>query len=218
MKLYVAGVFHFDPQGRSRLRAWLAGLGASNQRGPGFVAVEHDRHIFEQVRDQRPRLKALVEAACPQASAILLETLEKSLAYEGDTHNEIFPGAPTLWLDEGRKETVIQYAEDRWRLYMEFLGGGPLPSDARMILMALTEGAWLAADRPTRGTERDGKWARLTSDAITTVQGEWAIAIVGANHASDYPGYMVPLLRKQGTRCEVTFLTPKGSLQAWPIQ
>ncbi len=217
MILHVAGVHHFDPSGPARLKAWLTGLSYEQKTPPAFVAVEYEESTFEQIRRQRPQFRQLLQREWPGAPPDLLEVLERSLAYEADTHLHVFPTVETFWLQHGMAEAVPTYAQGRLLLYQSYLGEDPLPADTTAALTLLRARAWQRNDPPTRGNERDARWASLLWDRLRKGDGERAIVVVGANHASGYPGYLVPLLRERGGHCDVVFLTPGGPVQTWPI-
>ena len=53
VELQIGAILHFDPLCRSRLRNWLKNLYTEKCQLPGFIAIEWDREIFEQVKQQR---------------------------------------------------------------------------------------------------------------------------------------------------------------------
>jgi hypothetical protein len=206
MKLHIAGFNHFDPTGRTRLRQWLEQLSATHSEPPAFVAVEWDEGLFAKVKAQRSMFRNLMEEEWPRASPGLLDELELSLGYGGDTHCEVFSGAKAIWLDQGRSDDVEPFAWERLNMYRSFLGQRGLPQDASSGLSILGQEAWERAGPPSEGDVRDRKFARLVLDEIAQSGGGWGIAIVGVNHASANPGYMRRLLEDAEQLCEVTIL------------
>lgn len=208
MKLFIAGLYHFDPTGRTRLRGWLEQLSAQHAEPPAFVAVEYDSGLFARIKSQRTVFRILMSEQWPHITPELLDELELSLGYEGDTHEVVFPGAKVIWLDEGRPFDTTGFAWDRLIMYTDFLGERGLPRNTPAALSRLSQEAWRRANPPSEGDDRDYKFAQLILQEIEHEAADWAIAIVGATHASDRPGYMRRLLEHAGQPCEVTILRP----------
>jgi hypothetical protein len=206
MRLYIAGVCHFDPTGRARLLEWLEQLSEEHSEPPAFVAVEYDSDLFTKIKAQRARFRCLLTEHWPHAMPDFLDELELSLGYEGDTHERVFPDARIIWIDQGRMYNVEGFAEGRLIMYHQFLGEQGLLEDTAAALAILSQRALEAAGPPTEGNERDARFARLIIQAIADGSGDWAIVVVGANHASDCPGRMRCLLEQVGQTCEVTIL------------
>ena len=211
-ELHIAGVVHFDPLCKSRLRSWLLNLAERKREPPGFVAVEWDRGIFEQVRPQREVLRQIVIDEWPHAHQAFVTTLSEAVAFEGDTHKEVFPQAETLWIDEGRtvhdSSEITKYAHRRMNIYKSLL-----PRDISVmsatILEFMSRESWPRAESwPYQDTARDSKFASHIMQALTNRKPDWAIAIVGAIHASDSPDRMRTLLEANGVSCKVAILKP----------
>ena len=207
MILRIAGVAHFDPTGRQRLIEWLRYC--SEKFGePAFIATEWDKHILEKVLPQREELRRLISKQWPAFSADLLKSLTLSLAYEGDTHFEVFPEAGILWLDEGREppEDVRDYARSRFAMYKAWLGDKVAQTDDSAILEKMSKmAAEEAGDPPSEGNERDAKFADLILRRVAT-GGDWAVIIVGKFHALNYARSMRQLLEAHKQTCEMAFL------------
>ena len=216
MKLYIAGVYHFDPLGRNNLRQWLQGLASANNGSPAFIATEWDENLFALIKGQRRTFRELAQKEWPNAASDLLDTLERSLGYEADTHTEFFPNVEVLWLDQGRQAIVERYAEGRLNMYRSYLEGEQLPTQSSMGLAKFSAVARQRADSSEaerqrtqlfeEESERDTKFASLILERIAKGGGVWAIAIVGGRHASEGKGSMRQLLEEQGQLCEVTVL------------
>lgn len=209
--LYIAGIQHFDPLCRDRLFNWLKVLQKSHHRPPFFVAVEWDENIFRKVAGQRITLQQLAKKAWPQASSLFLEKLSEAMAFEADTHIELFPNIPTLWLDNDRivnPEIVENYARDRLNVYRSFLSSEIAELNYETLLIMSRE-AWDRSSKPSQGNSRDVQFADLICECFNQTNNCWAIAIVGANHASTASGYMGAILIEKGIKCNVTILEPK---------
>ena len=208
--LYVAGIHHFDPLCRGRLLNWLKSLNKSHEHSPIFVAVEWDKDLFGKVVPQRPLLYRLAKKEWPQSSSFFLTILSEAMAFEGDTHIEVFPTVPILWLDSGRNvtlEIIEDYAKDRLNVYKSFLPFGVAKLDDKALLIMSKE-AWNRSNKPTQGNSRDTKFAKSIYEHNDQLRNCWAIAIVGTNHASSVQDYMVSILIGQGIKCDMTILKP----------
>lgn len=212
MQLSVAGIAHFDPLCRQRLRKWLKELLRRYANVPGFVAVEWDKEIFLKVKSQRPIARSLAESRWPSARSAFLDALAAAVAYEADTHLEIMPGVQTVWLDQGRslpnQDAVDAYAADRINLY-----AGCIPSTAThfdsALLQAMSRKSWNGlTPRVNGGTARDIHFAEVITHHAKLSRSDWAVAIVGADHASRDTGYMVQRVEAAGTPCETNELRP----------
>lgn len=208
MKLHIAGVNHNDPLGRERLKKWLEKLSVINDKSPAFVAVEYDNNIFEQIKKQRKRFRQLLQNEWSFLSPVELDIVENSLAYDGDTHLEVFPNAEILWLDKNRNENdtswIDRYAEVQLNVYKQY------SFNKKPLFLN-----WLSGDvcrnTPTasQSTSRDQKFARLILKKVSRNKSTWAIAIVGSDHTKkDIQGSMRCLLENAGLTCEVTVLHP----------
>lgn len=204
MILRIAGVAHFDPTGRQRLVEWLRHCSGK----PTFIATEWDKHILQEVLLQREEFRRLISNQWPTLSADLLKSLTLFLAYEGDTHLEVFPEAEILWLDEGREppEELRNYARNRFEMYKAWLGDKIAETDDSAILRRMSEmAAAEAGDPPIQGNERDAKFADLILRRVTN-GGDWAAIIVGKFHALNYARSMRELLEAHDQICEVALL------------
>jgi hypothetical protein len=209
VKLYIAGVIHFDPLGRAGLRRWLRRCFAVEGGPPAFVATEWDQNTFAEVRRQRAEFHDLAQGEWPHASPKALRILELSLGYEADTHVELFPDVEVLWLDEGRQtdpSRVQGYAKGRLEMYRSFLQGSWSPPGSLTLLRTLSHAARRRAEPDFVPGDRDSTFARLILDRIARGGATWAVAIVGANHASRARGSMRSLLEEEGCFCDVTIL------------
>jgi hypothetical protein len=212
VELQIAAILHFDPLCRSRLRSWLKNLSTEKREPPGFIAIEWDREIFEQVKQQRPVLQHMIEQEWPGAPEDFVKALSEAMGFEADTHQEVFPHVETIWLDQGREvpdsSVITDYARDRMNLYRSYW-----PEDISVpttgILEAMSRKSWKrTAGSALERTDRDSKFASNISEAITEKNPSWAISIVGASHASNSPGCMRALLEKKGVLCKAAILGP----------
>lgn len=157
-------------------------------------------------------LRTLAAGAWPGSSQSVLKAIEDSLGYEGDLHEGVFPCIETVWLDQGRAvgdPTILsQYARDRLNIYKSFVPGEQkVLSNASLLTMSAT-----ALERGSMplpgGSDRDAKFARVILDRVQSEGRDWAIVIVGSNHASEVEGSMVSRLKGEGIRCHVSQLSP----------
>ncbi len=216
MKVYLAGINHFDPLGRAELERWLKDLAVHAPSPPAFISVEWSEPIFADVQAQRHRFRHLAQREWPEASTETLDTLAAALAYEADTHTAVFPGVETLWLDQGREHSVAEdivarYAEYRLNMYSNFLANRLGAASANNLLPTLSEEAWRRVSLSGHPDSRDKKWAQLIRDRVSFKKGDWAVVITGATHTSDQDGSLRRRLERDGLSCEVTILRPSWS-------
>jgi hypothetical protein len=209
MVLCIAGVGHFDPAARQRLVKLLRYCSKKCGK-PAFIATEWDKNIFEKVIAQRNEFRAAISNQWPSFSAELLNSLTLSLAYEGDSHLEVFPDAEVMWLDEGREapeEDIKRYARDRFAIYKGWLGDNVSETDESAILEKMRKkAAQQAGIPPSEGTERDAKWADMILRGEAKGGGDWAVIIVGKFHALKYAGSLLDLLEAEKQGCKVVLL------------
>ena len=213
MRLRIAGINHNDILGANRLHAWYEHVRKLEKSTPTFVAVEFDRELFEQLRLQRPLIRRLASEAWPETNDEVLCVVEGSLVYEGDLHERVFPGVETVWLDQGRSITdpmeISDYAENRLSIYKKSTSTTKLKleiGDVEIICRA----AWKNQRVPPKrdGSCRDRKFSQKITQRVANCKSDWAIVVVGSNHASPIEGSMVSLLTDQGIACHVTELRP----------
>ena len=210
-ELQIGAILHFDPLCRSRLRNWLKNLSTEKRELPGFIAIEWDREIFEQVKEQRSVCQQMAEQEWPGAPQDFVNAVSEAIGFEADTHEEVFPHVETIWLDQGRhvpEAVIANYARDRMAIYKSYW-----PKDISIpsteALDAMSRASWKRTGGSAyERSDRDSKFASHILEAITKNNPAWAIAIVGASHASDSPGCMRALLETKGVLCEVAILKP----------
>jgi hypothetical protein len=206
MFLHIAGLNHYDPTHRAILRRWLTSLFKSKNSLPSFVAIEWDKGTFKEVKRQRPAFRQLLREEWPTTPSDLLDVLGNSLGYEGDAHEDAIGDLDILWLDEGRQTDPSNYANHRLAMYKDFLGRQPMPGNTNDALSRLSDVARQRAASPSlsdqQDQEREIKWARLLRDKCESSKSDWAIVLIGANHA----GPICSLLENHGLPCDVTIL------------
>jgi len=202
-------VGHFDPVARQRLVKLLQ-YRSQKCGKPAFIATEWDKSILERVLGQRKEFQTAISNQWPGFSTELVKVLTLSLAYEGDSHIEVFPDAEILWLDEGREALeadINNYARDRFIMYKEWLGDSVAEKNDSAVLEKMrSKAAQQAGSPPSKGTKRDAKWADLILQRAGKGGGDWAVIIVGKFHALKYPGSMLDLLEAQKQFCKVVSL------------
>ena len=212
MKLLIAGIIHCDVLGHRRLIEWLKQKSAIESGAPEFVAVEWDKDMFSLIKAQRNLVGELARKEWPTAPNSFVHVIQQSLGYEGDTHKEVLPSVETVWLDNGRivdnATKVSQYYRDRMDIYKDFARNTFLDFSENMLLNMSLQ-AWQTSEPPvTEGTPRDIIFSDKIMSQIKHAKSDWAIVIVGANHASLSPGCMASLLREHGCICLTEELRP----------
>ena len=212
MKIFFAAINHFDPLCKPRLLCWLRDKAQQNAEPPDFVGVEWEHGLFEDVKAQRAELHRLAEQTWPEAPLAFIDALVQVLAFEGDTHLEVFTDAQTVWLDEGRvvsDPTIItHYARDRMKVYQSYLSN--VSSYDESTLIDMSREAWRRCPSANRGaTLRDERFAAVITRHVKADSDSWAIVVVGADHASEEPGYLISRLNSAGILCIVSDLRPE---------
>ena len=125
MKLFIAGITHFDVLGHRRLLKWLKQKSAIEYGNPEFVAVEWGKDSFSLLKAHRNLIGELACKEWPTAPNSFVQVIQQSLGYEGDTHKEVLPSVETVWLDNGRtvvdETNVSQYCRMRMDIYIKLL-------------------------------------------------------------------------------------------------
>ncbi len=213
MKLLIASINHNDVLGRQRLIEWLKQKSDIESGLPEFVAVEWDNDIFSCVKAQRTLIGELVRKEWPSVSSSFVQAIQQSLAYEGDTHKDVFPSVKTIWLDSGREvtdETIVsQNYIDRMKIYKSFTRNTCLDFSDNMLMNMSLEAWRQAGSPPPEGTQRDIVFSNIIMSHIENIGSGWAIIIVGTIHGSLSPNSMVSLLSKQGCNCLPEELRPE---------
>jgi hypothetical protein len=216
MEIQVAAIVHADPLCRGRLRRWLRELLAAKGSQPAFVAVEWDEQMFQSVRALRPVVCAKASEKWPGATSEFIDALASAVAFGGDTHHQLMPDVPTIWLDTGRDlpypDAIEVFADQRINGYANLIPSETTRFDANLLRVMSYE-AWdrnRPGERPEGGTNRDAKFAKVILARAPDYTGDWAAAIVGANHASRDQGYMVNRLQESGGICIVSELRPES--------
>ncbi|HEY60536.1 MAG TPA: hypothetical protein G4N92_07640 [Anaerolineae bacterium] len=213
MNISISAVHHFDPLCKQRLLKWLFFERSTHCHPPTFVAVEWDCQIFEQILKQRKIVYNLAKKRWPNATTKFLYALAEAVAYEGDTHMEVFPDIPTIWLDQGitiDDQTIItDYAKDRINVYVNLIGDKICNFDEE-TLHFMSRRAWERSEfSNNRKTDRDDKFSSIIINKYVLNPNKWAIVIVGANHAKKHQGTMISELENHGFNIEVSKLNPK---------
>lgn len=185
------------------MKHWLEELATIIAEPPAFIAVEYDHLHFERIRAQRPDFLEKLRLTWPSLSQNDLHKLSQTLAYEGDTHSEVFPNTKIVWLDEGRQvdgKNIDDFAKDRLLTYKYWANRNRTPT-----LEELGERSWQVA-QPSNDTQRCEIFARRIIETASEVSSDWAIIVVGASHVTTEPNSMRSRLEDAGFDCEVTVL------------
>ena len=210
-KIFVAGINHYDPSCRSQLIDWLNCLRATNSTAPSFIAVEASKRLYPKLQHQRDLFRQLAMTEFPGVSQEVIDTLVFTIYYEADSHLEVFPDAEVIWLDEDRPvneyDELNNFAQVRLNIYKQhFVAGGN-------ILMQISESEWdneweRAPTTPLGEPDyhRDFRFHEIISRAMSSRNGDYAIAIMGASHAANRINSVLALLENDGITCNVNIL------------
>ncbi len=208
MKLHIAGVNHNDPQCRSRLIIWMKKHYKKYKTVPAFIAVEYKKEHFIMIKRQRNKFFKLLNEKWHNLSSQVLHILTNSLAYESDAHIDIFPDVEILWLDEDREassDIIDKYAEDRLNIIV-----GCTDKCNFTSIEDISEKIW-ARSRSSCPSNRDKVFATKIKNKINSIEDNWAIVIIGTNHAENIAGSMRNLLEQHGICCNVDFMKPSDN-------
>ena len=210
MIIYIAGINHYGPFCREQLRYWLTYLSDSKPGNrPCFVAIEWDQDLHKAVVAQRNGFRQKLMELWPQLPPTSIEKLVQSIGYEADTHSGVFPETRIVWLDDGRKDPEIHdYADSRIAFYLNCINfsGQSLADDDPEFVEKLAGFIKANAPPPRKsGDQRDDKFARSIRENLGDCSSDWAVVIVGFEHAREVDGSMYQLLTSAGHQCEVEF-------------
>lgn len=191
-RIYVAGVNHFDPFHRASTGTWLDQIAGHEATAPAFIANEWTDTAYEFARDHREEFRVRVAHDYTMLDPDSLQTVAHSFAYEGDVFDQAFGHDGVLWLGHPTKvETLVQFRVDRCHQYVDYQGD---PKDGPDFLRMLSVGAHFHGQQPGPGDERDGELAAAIHVKSLETEAEWAVAILGANHAYRFDATVVDLL------------------------
>lgn len=228
MQLHISAGIHDNPVHRRRLGIWLEAL-KHREDSPKFIAVEANSILFLSVikrqRDEFIKLSRQDEQL-GKIERLLLKKLSLSIAYEADTHTDVFGcQTQTIWLDDVRPDIDLvidpcSTARRYLKLCHSALTNAELTLDrflrAHKLFEAIDYHLVKEAEKddradslkPTTNFDRDKAWMELLrASLIRCEDSDYGIIIVGANHAQNEPEYLRYLLVKNGHECKVHFLS-----------
>lgn len=85
------GTNHYDPLGRRKIHDLLLHLKNERDFIPDFIAVEWKEDYAKRIISQRPLYQQLLSEKYPLLSHTDILTLANSLAYEADSHIDLYP-------------------------------------------------------------------------------------------------------------------------------
>ena len=232
MELYVFGGFHDNPLHRERLTKWLEWL-SDNIGSPEFIAVEANRILFQAViKNQRLKFVDLAIndpwlGRLPKKS---LKELSYAIAFEADTHEQIFSGEiKVVWLDDEREDIGMVLdpcgtAEKYLILCQSALAASSaracdlkrqtpvvgaidayITSDLNKDTQAVRR-AYLSPEQEADPYHRDDLWVNVLKPILGHYSSGFGIILVGENHARKDGRYLVNQLEEMGYICKVHLL------------
>jgi hypothetical protein len=206
-EIIVIGIVHFDPLGHNKLLAVMKDISSANFF-PDSIAVEWDENTAKTLIESRNLFRAYMLEKDPELSEHYITAFSDALAYEADTHKEVFPDLAVLWLDEGRKiEEPMEYLKDRFAIHRYTLHF----QDAKKFvsLKTLSDVSWKVA-LTDYGTTRDNTRDNIFYQKIVGATDGGArriIIVVGANHANlDIRDSLASLLKCKGYKITAIIL------------
>jgi len=203
MKFYFAGVNHFDPLCRTKLREWLKHLKKTNGCDPSFVAVEScKKSLFRQRLMIEEFIKlSFRDHSFQRLPCDVLKDIYLSFGYEADSHHDIFEKADTLWLNDSitDDEGLGFKPTQRRVVYSVMFEECLFPNHSEYDLDSISECVWsfcIKDNSPPDFYKYDKNWYKLIQEKLDGIKDGWAILIVGADHAQDIRGSVFNLLEK----------------------
>ena len=230
MQLLVFGGYHDNPLHRRRLKQWMELL-RDTKGNPMFIAVEANRILFQAViSNQRQKFIQLAKSDPWLGRLHNLDALSKAIAYEADTHEEVFTEKQNvLWLDDERTDlgTVIDPSDTAER-FLSLCQKALAASSSRACDLARETPVVKAIDQyiiteaqqhPTNPNreqllhemglpycDRDKLWFTMLKSRCVDNAQAYGIVVVGEDHARRENGRLVKQLEDIGQRCQVHLL------------
>jgi hypothetical protein len=232
LELHVFGGFHDNPLHRERLSKWLEWL-RDNINSPKFIAVEANRTLFQAViKNQRSKFVNLAKSdpwlgRLPKKS---LKELSCAIAFEADTHEQIFSGElKVVWLDDEREDLgmVIDPCSTAEK-YLNLCQKALAASSARAcdlkrltpVVAAINEyitrdlnndiqavrRAYLSPGQEAGTFHRDDLWVNVLKQTLDNYSSGFGIILVGEDHTRKDGQYLVKQLEEMGYICRVHLL------------
>lgn len=196
VKIVILGINHNDPLGRKKIVSLLNEL-KNEEFIPDCIATEWDKNIAQSIIKQRNGFIKYAEEKAPYLHKETLESLATALAYEADSHTDIYPNLPIIWLDEGSTyfRTIEYYSQDRLSIYIDAIN--KLNRKDKNNLELISRNIW-SIGYSGNASERDIKFF---DKIINAVENEYKnlLIIVGARHANtEIENSLVDRLMKKG--------------------
>lgn len=194
------GTNHYDPLGRQKIHNMLVHFKNERDFIPDFIAVEWKEDYAKRIISQRPLYQQLLSEKYPLLSHTDILTLANSLAYEADSHIDLYPEKAIIWLDDNRApvvdEIINNYAHRTLRVQADNLYHAKIndPRDLQLFSYA----AYYVSDKTrAKGNERDVQFFQTTCAYASETTN--IVGILGALHIDPAtPGGYARLLQDAG--------------------
>ena len=197
------GGVHYDPGTRQRFIEEFA----KQQAEPHFVAVEWEKHLFEEFVKWRPWVQDRLQSRWDFLTPEDTRELSLALAWEGDAYCETFPKAHPLWLETGFQQANFKrrYGLELDRFPESFAHGlverlsnpcvptmaewvadvesAPEPKSKTELIDRVWRKTWSEASSEPGGCDRDARWATMICEGVSALRGGWIAVVVGWQHA-----------------------------------
>lgn len=195
--ILIIGINHFDPLGRDKIKEVLT---QEKQKGfiPDCFCVEWKKEIAQAVIAQRSKFVDYILEKHAGIEHSTAEKLSMSMAYEADSHIELYPDTEVFWLDEKRSVTVqddsiVNYYIYRENYYVNWHKEWLYKND----LSGLSQMVCAVKDECTP-KERDINFPEVVNKAVDLGYTD-ICCVVGVNHANkEIDGMFAYQLNKQG--------------------
>lgn len=203
MTLHVAGIMHYDPLGRDRLKKWFEDLKHKNVK-VSYLLLEYHENDPSIVCDLRKDFRKLCEDGLKEyrLTQADLDILENSFWYELDSHFDYFPNVKSLYLDKEKEESKYknlpkELIDDNYPIVLE-----KCDKNSNNFIQTLSKETWIYLNKQWEflnknyGLERDKYLFEQIVDKTSSFNNDNGLLIIGRNHIRDYPNKCIDLLKK----------------------
>ena len=205
IEIVFLGVNHNDPLGRDKICSILKN--ELKDFVPNAIAVEWKREIAYEVINQRKAMIEVLTQQYPNVELSDIKILANAMAFESDSHINIYPNLPVIWLDQERgvdiyDDTVANYFVYRKSYYDAIINSGISSIEEISIYVCSVMSSNIPSERDILFYNKLHK--EIEENGYTKV-----ICIVGASHADlSTEGSFANLFIKIGYRV-ISFDTTK---------
>ncbi len=212
MLIIMIGVLHDSTSCHKKATEIFSELKTTHP-SPKFIAVEHDKDIFETkivpLRSAKSHCKEFNKEFSRIISDDEIDIIAQSIGFDGDVHKESFGDSNVVWLDEGRKMEIDIFKRpcgsliyNRLVRFMIHARAGRLPAQGADRI-AEYERLEDAIATKLYNSERDARWLEILKPHLTDGEEDYAFIVVGGMHTETTSGVIRELLEKENHTIQV---------------